>query len=741
MSYIDRRIPDRIESGEYQYLNCKVGGTQKPGPKTEARVLERLETALSNSFLQIYYKYPDTGRRDDNNHLDIVALHPQTGILIIQIIGLEIDEIKQINGPDWYIVDKSRPIHPNSIASDGKIAVRHQLENLGGQLVDDDGRSVVPCQHFVALPNIKKKDWRDKFPTEDFDELLFWDDIEDRTQFFQKLAVPDNPRLTESILKECLGALKFSDAISGNQLNPAATPNSKRELLEHINQRLKILTDQQLRIGLQAPDGPQRVRGIAGSGKTVVHAFRAAKLHWEHEDWNIAVTFRNRGLRQTHENLISAFYRQFSGEDSFDKDKLNVFHAWGGSTPGMYSEISSKAGPRTLRYSDATNLFGYENPFAHCCGEVLKKGDIPEMYDAILIDEGQDLPNAFFKMCYQACTPEKRLYWSYDEAQSLGTLEARSARELFGSDSKGNPEVDLSENYSGGVNASHVMRTSFRTPRSVLMTAHGFGMGLYREGPVVQTITNQQGWEDIGYEIKDGNFTRSGNQITLTRPLSNSPHPLWDYQSPSELMRLRVEDSRREEINWVIEDIATLVKDENVLPEEILITFLWDFNVRKRLLKQLIEGLEAEFSNSKTIVNDVSHITRKLGTRGQIKKPGQISLSNIYHARGNESPFVYVMGLDMVAEQTSKKLTKGREKTWREEHIDIRNKAFVGFTRTQGWLTITGSNPGNRVVGELNRVLSDTKSDEPRLTLEVPPKNSPFKNLDPTDPKLVITDE
>jgi superfamily I DNA and RNA helicase len=179
-----------------------------------------------------------------------------------------------------------------------------------------------------------------------------------------------------------------------------------------------------------------------------------------------------------------------------------------------------------------------------------------------------------------------------------------------------------------------------------------------------------------------------------------------------------------------VDDITDLINEEGVLPEEILITFLWSYSEREELLNRLVDELEDQFDGSENIVNDVSHITRDDGSRGQVKKQGQISLSNIYHARGNEAPIVYVMGLDMVAEQTSKDITEGKERTWREQHIDIRNKAFVGLTRTQGWLKITGSDPGSRVVAEMNKVLQDTQSENPKLTLEIPSENSPFKDLE-----------
>ena len=728
------KIPERIEEGEKQFLNCKIGSDTRPESDADSRVLTNLESALSNSFLQICYKYPDISRNADNEYLDIVAAHHNAGVIIIEIYDFGIEKIEKINGPDWYLENRAEPLRPTSVPNDGKIAIRYEIEQRQ-ELTDSEDRSIVPCQSYAAMPNITSEEFSTRYPDIKQDNLIFKDGLQSRKSLTEKLNISTTANLSDKNIRDVLGVLKFSNAISGEQLNVAATPNTKRELLERIDQRLKILTDKQLEIGLQTPDTAQQVRGIAGSGKTVVTAFRAARLHWQNENWNIAVTFRNRGLRQTLKDLVTKFYRQFSHGEDYDENKLDIFHAWGGSTPGMYSTVASKVdGVTSLTWTQARQKYRYQsNRFHLCCNEVLNSGEVPQIYDAILIDEGQDLPSSFFKMCYRACTEKKRVYWSYDEAQSLGNLEATDAEQLFGTDKEGNQLVDVSGTTDGGYNKTQVMRTSFRTPRSILMTAHGFGMGMYREGPVIQAITTQNGWDYLGYEVADGNFKNEGNQVTLKRSIENSPHPLWEYQSPSDLLTQHWADTREEELEWVIDDIERLVCEDDVKPEEIMITFLWTYEIREELLKQLVNGLETRFGED--VVNDVSHITRNRGDRGKIKKDDKISLTNIYHSRGNQAPFVYVMGMDMVAEKTSKELTARREKQWRQKHVDLRNQAFVGFTRTQGWLKICGTDPTNRIVGEINRVLGDTQSTDPKLTLEVPPDDSPFKDLEPEDTK------
>ena len=57
----------------------------------------------------------------------------------------------------------------------------------------------------------------------------------------------------------------------------------------------------------EIPEGPQRIRGLAGSGKTVVLALKAAYLHSQHPDWNIAVTFYTRSLSQQYKDMITNF--------------------------------------------------------------------------------------------------------------------------------------------------------------------------------------------------------------------------------------------------------------------------------------------------------------------------------------------------------------------------------------------------------------------------------------------------
>lgn len=730
-------IPTRIKRKKHKYLNCEVGENVRPNKAGDRMVLSSVEEALSEQFLQLYYKYPQTGR-GDAEYIDIVGLASSAGAFVMNIVSVEVDEIERIAGPDWQISGEPTSIRPENTAGDAMVAVRRQFENRD-ELRDRNRQSVIPVSDFVVLPQITKNEWCESLEQDPSERLLFKDTLADRDVLRDKLTLESGSVLDDETLRHGLATLKFSDSISGGQLNVAVTPKSKRELLDFLDRRLKILTDKQLKIGLQTPDAPQQIRGIAGSGKTVVCALRAAKLHWEHPDWSIAVAFRTHGLRQTHEELITAFYQNFSDGDDPDWENIHVRHGWGGRNtgPGMYYEIAKASDESPLSYSGAKRKFGryVKTPklLDKCCRELINTGEIKTLYDAIIIDEAQDLTPHFFRMCYAALAEPKRVYWAYDEAQNLASLEALSARDLFGVDRNGAQRVSVSGKLPGGINSTHIMRKSFRTPRSILMTAHAFGMGLYRDGSVIQTLTTQEGWDRLGYEIAEGDFKSSsvGEKVVIKRPVDNSPHPFWELQEPGEVLRLYWGEDWKDEINWVIDDIQQNIESENVLPNEIIITHFWPYKKRQKPLDQLKAGLEERLGglkeNRDSVVHHVTESVSQQGRQANFEEEGKITISEVHHARGNEAGLVYVMGLDSVAEQVSKDVS---DSNWRRQHLRSRNKAFVALTRTQGWCRVTGTDPTSKIAGEFNRVINDTRSKDPKMQFEVPADDSPFKDMD-----------
>ena len=104
--------------------------------------------------------------------------------------------------------------------------------------------------------------------------------------------------------------------------------NSRGAVIKRIEREIANLDRWQKRAAVEYADGPQRVRGLAGSGKTVVLALKAAYLHVRHPEWKIAVTFYTRSLHQQFQDLIRRFvFDQIKDEP--DWSNLEVLHAWG----------------------------------------------------------------------------------------------------------------------------------------------------------------------------------------------------------------------------------------------------------------------------------------------------------------------------------------------------------------------------------------------------------------------------
>lgn len=321
----------------------------------------------------------------------------------------------------------------------------------------------------------------------------------------------------------------------------------------------------------------------------------------------------------------------------------------------------------------------------------------------ILVDEAQDFGPEFLNMCREALTSQNRLIWAYDEAQDLGSLEAPSPKNIFGTDENGEPLLNLSGTYKNGPQKTHIMRKSYRAPRSVLMTAHALGMGLKRDDGPVQTITRQDGWENLGYQI-NGDFRKIGSKAVLTRPSENSPHPLQGTLNPETLLTHRSFASKADELDWIAEQIRTDIFEEGLEPEQVLVIPLSRQRRQgERNHDHVWEALSTNPEDSGIDVNAVWDADTTV-----FSQSGEVTLSGINRAKGNEAAAVYVTGVEAATEET-----------WRAEELHRRNELFVGLTRSRAWCSITGVTPTAPIHSEIEAVLAEIQQPEPQISFEV----------------------
>ena len=691
-----------------QYFPSGAVSEDDPGGEAELAVWARLKDAFdSDESGVLYHQYPifDKGGHRFDRKPDFVLLHEELGLIIVECKGYTIDQIDYIAGDTWHLrgtrQDQAAPVEQ---ARDQGF---HLQQFFRQERILREGQQVkIPMNVLVALPNISRKEWerRDLDAGPAAPRVILSDDLTPVALRERLESVKTFDPLSEAEFDAAKKVLSCGQPISGAHGEPTADPVRKAEFYEQVEKGLRGLDEQQQQIGMQVPPGPQQIRGIAGSGKTVLVAMKAARIAAdpEYSDWDVALTFKTKSLYSHITDLVSRFYQQFTGEQFEEADSnLAILHGWGGETTGdgLYWRVAQETpGVEPLSVAEARDKFEYTpNLQNRVAKEVLDTGEVPALWDAILIDEAQDFETHFMNLCLAALDEQNRLIWAYDEAQDLGTLTAPSPKRIFGTDDDGNLVVDMSGSYENGVQKSHIMRESYRAPREVLLAAHTIGMGLKRDGGPVQTITRADGWENIGYEI-DGDFRKTGSQATLTRPAKHSPHPLEDDREAEPFVRCEWFSSKTAEIEWVADQIAHDIAQEGLQPEQIMAIPLGP-NAKGHGHYILREKLGERDIDINCVWNEDNKV---------FQKSGQVTVSRINRAKGNEAAAVYVIGAEEIANED-----------YLGEEVRRRNQAFVAITRSRAWCTISGIETAP-LESEFENVLGDIRKADPEVTFEIP---------------------
>lgn len=501
--------------------------------------------------------------------------------------------------------------------------------------------------------------------------------------------------------------------------------SSKAYIVSRLENEIKTFDFEQLQSAITILNGPQRIRGLAGSGKTVVLAMKAAQIHLNDPDSIILITFYTKSLYQQIKDLITKFYRHYKKTDP-NWDNIHIKHAWGGfGVDGVYYSSCVENGIQTISFSEANNKDN--NPFDYVCKKALETGKIRSKYDYILIDEAQDLPTYFFRLIYQLAKfnknikTEKNIIWGYDDLQNIFNIQTKTPGELFGSDENNIDYIDLnrsSSNIPSYLNNDIVLHKCYRNPRSILLVAHSLGFGFYNSenNLPVQVLENKEHWEDLGYIVSTGKIF-DNEPVVVERPAQNSPLSIGKYIPENHLIDCFVAENFNKEISWICTELEKVIYEEYLQPEDILIISLDDRNAKsyfKELTNKLIE---------KSIF--VNNILLNPYTSTDFVNKGHITLSTVHRAKGNEAPVVFVIGVDAIYKDRQTRAG--------------RNKLFTAFTRTKCCLKVSGvGKEAQYFIDEINKTLEDypklkfiqpSKEEVERLQRDLNSKNEKVKQI------------
>lgn len=693
-----------------------------PGAEAEQKTWEAVRAAFDDRDVLGFWRFPTFAKVGGRfKEPDILLADRELGLIVIEVKAFDIHAILGIHGDDWDVPHFTPRPAPHRQARQQLNSLLHYARMEPMLESDVTGRAL------VALPHVTRAQWGergyDRLPTSP--PILFKEDlVPSRVLNVIKEAAPmaHGRLLTDAQWKVLLSVLGGRPAHRRPERVAVSSGRSRASVVAELQTRLYDFDGQQARIGYTVVPGPQRIRGIAGSGKTVLLCQRAAQMHLRHPDWDIAYVFFTRSLYDYVEESLDRWLRFFSnGEVGYAqaRHKLRALHAWGAQgRPGLYRELCRHAGVPFMTAKD-TNQKAPNRGLAEASLALLKSQRLKPCFDAILIDEGQDLVveddlkqgdrQAIYGMAYDALRPvsadkpdDRRLIWAYDEAQSLSSLKIPTASELFG------PERAklFQGRHEGGGFKSEVMRRCYRTPGPILTAAHALGMGLLRPDGMLSGLTTQDGWRDIGYEV-EGQFL-SGHQVTLRRPPEHSPNPMPELW-PQPLFAFDSHPSRADELATLVENLRANLGPDGLKPSrELLVVVLGEGEEANTLQRQTAMALMAA---DIPVFIPTALGPNQLNPRYPNNDPdkfwhaGAVTVSLIHRAKGNEAEMVHVVGLDRVAR--------------REDDIQMRNQLFVALSRARGWVSLSGVGE-SELNDEVRRVLESDGTY--RFTFRRPPR-------------------
>lgn len=500
--------------------------------------------------------------RNSTRPPDAVLVDPVAGVHVVEVKGVTLGQVESIEPGGLFQIRYGGLVHkPKSPVVQARNAM-FDVRDAAARCFD--GELTLPFKYWVVLPSISRSEWTGRWGDGAFapPELLFADDL---PSFAEKLREFGQRQLANQGLERwpadqfaCVWKA-FGDSSVLYHLPddrearrvPEATLG---ELFDEAAESYKTLSDEQQKLSAQDwRGGPRLVRGVAGSGKTIVLANNLARrlgkglddgetLFELAERPRLLAVCYNRTLVPFIRQKIDLAFRQRTGR-SLPEDGIEVWHynrrLWHLSTKGLwrYQAVESKDDQgRAGQY-----LAELEHVRRHQPGLIEAVA-----YDALYVDEGQDFLEEDFRLLKGLCrTPldgEPDLHIFYDDAQNLLGRKRPNWR-------------SLGLNLVGG--RSHVMSQCFRNTRPLIEASFNVLFGRFAESR--EGVPTRE-FGDIATLEEKGLIEDKGDRYEVRFAVRDGMPP-----------RLSIATNLGEERRLLVDRLRWLIEDQKVRPEDILV--------------------------------------------------------------------------------------------------------------------------------------------------------------------------
>lgn len=499
----------------------------------------------------------------------------------------------------------------------------------------------------------------------EIDEYTLVTNVEELLSFIEETMMEQE--FSDDLFQKILSGIQEAYGINVHRERGAVSEGTKAYAISQMSSLIEKYDSRQMEAILSDVSGIQRIRGMAGSGKTIVLARKAVELHTAHPDWNIVVTYSTRTLKEQLISLIGRFYAAKNDGAKYDETKLKVMQSWGAAaSKGVYYEICLRHGIAPMNVNEAKAKYGAGvNLFSKVCGELLTSvTQFHKMYDCILIDEAQDFDKNYLQLCLKVLDANKRLVYAYDELQKLNEEAMPNPMQIFGT------EIDHDT----------PLTVCYRNQGNAIVTAHAIGMGLYRKDGLLQLPGSSSVWKAIGY-VSDEPIVE-GQAVTLYRTKETSPELL--RVNPDEIIRFLSYDNANNMYEALLDMIKEDIGKEELMPRDLMIIDMDPFDYGKN--RQLLSGMQfvhnhLESEESSRADDPPKKYPFNIHTAGATSpedffRENSVVYSSVRRAKGNETFVVYIVN----AQKCVNSLRRRSD----------RNGLFTAITRSKGWVRVLG---------------------------------------------------
>ncbi|MED1093635.1 DEAD/DEAH box helicase [Bacillus paramycoides] len=478
-------------------------------------------------------------------------------------IGLDIDK------KDPEAVENFEEIYEDFIEDLGHIADKYEYTDI------------------ISRPRKWKKFIEPKIESEFFEDI---EEAKTLKEFFENNTLKDKKesRTVKLLISLLTGSINSVEKI-GEKAPESILEKVKKNIVLFDGDQTRFIFDEDYK------DNVIKIQGLAGTGKTELLLHRLKEIYVSQKDLKIAFTCQSKTLANILTKRVTEFFNFMKVEEQIEWGKrLWVMHAWGSATDrfnlGAYGMICRKFQLPFFTPSDGS--------FAWACKKTLQYIEehnikIDPLFDYMLIDEGQDFTEDFFKLC--SLVTSKRVFIAGDIFQDIFGIQ----------------KVESQPHY--------LLNKCYRTDPRTLMFAHGLGLALF-ENPSLRFLKDNE-WEACGYK-----YVKSQKNYILQREPVNRFEDISAEQMPTSI---EITPYNEYSADSIVEKIHELKKDYDDLEAEDIVIIFPNQWVKYKKFDELEVLLYKEFNWESNILHNTKGISK-----------GKINIANKNNIKGLEFPFV-----------------------------------------------------------------------------------------------------